>query len=614
MPVLTKINSWEKLLFGVPLLLLFLAIAIHLLLSIAFFWPSISGHSLIGTEDIRLFIWTFWHFETSFSKGSNVFFAPEIFAPIGISLSQTPLFPFQSLLYLILPSFLGVIGKITILQILSFFLTGPISFILVYKFSRSFLPSLAGSFIINFSAFHFEKAIHHLNYAMSLPFILLFFYHYYDALDSGFSRKKLVFLALSLLFVSLNEVTASIMLGFFIFLDILFRYVSASKKPISTLKNFGWFFISLFAGLFLYEFLISTSLPFWLAFIIPPLPFLFVSLFLILGFDDLLKRELSLRYFLFIGLISIPSIFYISFLLLQPAHSFHPSSILLTNIFYSTPYSYLVYPSSLQLISSFGIAPLASVSEGGLYLGILVFLFLFSSALSPASSQTEDYFRNFGLLSILISFPILPVQPLFPGLSLLRVPPRFILFATLFIGIFVAIFLKRLWDSKKVSSTLLLLIVLFLLFERLPNLNAFTFNQKVPAFYANLSESDPSSNASIFLYPNFNYFTLLNEVYYQTIHGKTLSYGVVSRPPTAGPDLYLFYNRQNSPSQVISFFRSYNYSYLVLQKTYCNDEKCYLGIMSPIPKENLGNITFTLDSALGDRIFEDDQIIVYSGK
>src|SRR5512143_212276 len=162
----------EKRLLGAPLGHLALCLAISGLMAGAFFYPAIAGfgHAMIGVEDMKLFVWLFWHYDNAFTKGTDPLSAPEIFYPSGISLARTSLIPMLTLAYHVLPAAWGVPGKITAIQLLTFLLGGVFSFALCYRFARSFVPAMAGSVAYNFSMFHLQAAIHHLNYASAMPF------------------------------------------------------------------------------------------------------------------------------------------------------------------------------------------------------------------------------------------------------------------------------------------------------------------------------------------------------------------------------------------------------------------------------------------------------------
>ncbi len=583
---------------GVPLDHFILALAITTIISIVIFLMPISefGTALLGAEDIHLFLWIFWHFEKSLDSIQSPFFADEIFYPEGVSLTLLPMFPFQSLIYWALPDWIGPFGKLTLLQVLSFILGGIFSFSLVHRFTKSFFPSLAGMIVFNFSVYHFEKAIHHLNYSMAFPFLALFFIYYFDAVEG--KKQNHIPLAISLLLIALNELTVAIMAGFIVFLDIFQRYLGGER--IFTTRNTLIFALSIISSLMAYEFLAWISAPAFLTYTVPSLFFLSASLLLILKKDRLIESERRFGHFRSMAIAAVPVLLYISFLAILPSYAFQPDSILVNTVLFSVPVEYLIIPSGFQSISGFfdGLSPM---SEGGVYIGVAVLILLVF-----AKTKEERYFRNLSLLAVLFSFPVIRLgesiifatpflaEPLFPLLPVLRVPPRFMLFAFLFLSIMAGLVAKRLLSSRK---QLLLLLLLVLIAERWPANGNFIFDASIPGFYSDLADDPPGK--TIFLYPNFDYNTLLREQYYQTIHHKRISYGILSRLPVDS-GLVRAYRED-----LYGLMRSYDY--VVVQKLACKGY-CFNGELHPI---SIANATHALDEKLGAPIFEDGSIIVY---
>jgi hypothetical protein len=116
--------------------------------------------------------------------------------------------------------FAGILGSITIIQLLSYLLGGIFSFALAYFFSKSFLPSVAASFAYNFSLLHFEGALTDPGYVMALAFIPLFFLSYFSVSRKP-DLKDITLLSGSLLLVGLGSVGLAGLCGFFVFLDML---------------------------------------------------------------------------------------------------------------------------------------------------------------------------------------------------------------------------------------------------------------------------------------------------------------------------------------------------------------------------------------------------------
>ncbi|MBI5046895.1 polyprenol monophosphomannose synthase [Candidatus Micrarchaeota archaeon] len=604
-----------------------LAFLLVSLLSVAIFYPALVsfGKVLYGTEDIRFFLWLFWHFENKLTAGQNPFFADEVFYPYGISLFATGTTPIQSFTYWLLPTSWGAFGKVTILQLISLVLGGVFSFSLIYRFTKSFAPSFIGSMIYNFSAYHFEKILHHLNYAMAFPFLALFFFFYFDFIDKR-KLSNIVALCLSLVLLALTELTVVMMAGFIVFLHIFYLYSKYLKVNLFTQSKVFLFGLGIVISILFHIILYLANAPAYLLYSIPSIPF-FCSCIAVAGLDNLVLAEKKFGYFLGLGISSIPVGIYLTLTFLSSSYLFPPDFVIRNLLLYSTPIQFLVFPSNLQWISLLGLfnsLPLSS--ETGVYLGIPVLLLFLLSFLYQGASEQEETFRLFSAISIIFSFPIVVVgsipilftiipQPLFPLLSVLRVSSRFIIFVLLFLSIVIGMLLKRL-ENVHLPKLTFLILALFLIAERWPTLNGFVFDDSVPQFYTNLTLD--SSNKSIFLYPNFNYYTLLEENYYQTIHNKNLSYGVVSRFPIVENDSLLFMYQTNfseiSPQNVSTIVKSGNYDYLVVQKTICSELQCFYDRFVPLPNTSLNNLIPALVKNFGLPIYEDEKIVVYSSR
>ncbi len=617
---------------GVPLRDFSAALALSIILSSIIFWPALSsfGNAMVGVEDIRLILWIFWHIDGSLADGGNPFHAGEIFHPYGISLSHTPLMPFQSLLYQLAPDSWGAFGKVTALQLLSYALGGAFSFALAYRFTKSFMPSLAGMVIFNFSIFHFEKAIHHLNYSMAFPFLALAFLFYFDFMENPKKRRgALLWFSASLLLLALNEITVAVMAGFIIFLDILARYMERSKKRVFTPGNTLLFASGLISSVFLHELLAALSAPPALIYTAPSAPFLLSCLFA-LGPGNAVRSESSQGLIRAMLLSSLPILAYIALLALMPSYPFQPEFLFSSLFMYGVPASYLIIPSDFQQISHTGLFQgLAAYSEMGLYLGLPLIAMILLSRFHGKAAPDESRMRDFGILCMLFSFPIIAlpllpqfmspflVTPAFPLLSVLRVPSRFMLFSLLFLSLMAAMLIRRLIGAGGMkANTLAALLILILLAERCPASGAFMFDSSVPAFFSGLAHE--AGDCALFIYPDISYFPGLNEMYYQTIHGRDMSFGIVSRQPSGGNALYSLYSH---PAHSIASInetlaksaqaeRDFGYGYVIVEKMGCLDE-CLYGTQKPMPENYSAALSNGLSALYGSPVYEDDSIAAY---
>ncbi|VVC03751.1 Uncharacterised protein [Candidatus Bilamarchaeum dharawalense] len=638
--------------FSIPHTEILLCLLITSLLTFFFFYPSIMsfGKVLVGAEDIKFGIWMLWHFEQSVQHGTNPLMANEVFYPYGISLTTTVLSPIHTLLYCLLPSSLGTYGRITILQVIPFILGGLFSFVLAYRFTKSFLPSMLASLVYNFSAFHFEKALHHLNYSMAMPWVALFFIFYFEMVYST-PKKRLNYLLLSFAFlmVAFSELTITIMLSFIVFLDIFSRYLDGASIKLWTPRNTIILALSVLLSFVLYESFAFFGISSILTYTVPSLLF-FGGCLLILGPKALIKTESKFKYFQMMVTIAVPVVLYLLFLFLQPSYPFYQDSIIVNIIRYAIPLDRFVLDFKLDIPALSQISFFEHIKNVWNYdaefpdlIGVLLtllflltgpFLFPLISAILPSASKEEIYFRNFSLLCIAFSFPIIKlgdsllfVTPfltpsLFPLMPVLRVPARFLLFALLFLSVLSALVLKRLLKTKNLkvilfSSALFLLVFI----QSMPNPERFIFQEKVPQFYLDLAKDE--SAKTIFIYPYANYYSLMNELYYQTFHGKPISLGLVSRFPDNGNDLFVAYNgsyfdnqsRDELAEKTTKIMNEFNYDYLVFDKVHClNPVACFFGDMTEYNSTVMDQIQPPLEQAFGKPIYEDDTILVYLPK
>ncbi len=616
-------------LLGVPAEQLALCFLITTALTAVFFLPALSdfGHVLLGKEDIQFFIWLFWHYGQSVAHGTDPLYAAEIYYPYGISLAATTITPFQGALYLLMPADWGVFGRITSLQLLAFVLGGLFSFALAYRFTSSFMPSLIGSFIFNFSAFHFEKALHHLNYSMAMPFVALFFLCYYDALAQRPKDRQHLWLALALLLVALNELTIAIMIGFIVFIDIFIRYARESGVNLVSVRNMLTVGGAIALSVIIFEISAAAQLPVLFAYIVPGTLFVAACLFIVLGRSNIISRETAGGFFTSMAVCAIPVLCYGALLALHGSYAFQPDSALTNALRYSVPIDFVLLPSQLEQVSHLGLFQgLQAASEtGGAYLGPVVILLLLSSWLLPKASDHERHARDLGAICLLFSFPLIVVGqdlvtvtpflagPLFPLLGFLRVQARFMMLALLFISIASALLSARLLTGRKNGTAMAAGLAMLVLAASWPALGSFAFDPHVPQFYTSISKSP--QDHPVFLYPDFNYWTLLEESYYQTIHGKSLSYGTLSRFPEGTNPLFSLYAEDNvTPGEVVPVVRSLGYDYVVVQKLSCTGYGCFNDDFTPIPAFRLDGIRAGMRKAFGNETYEDAAIIVYDAK
>ena len=615
---------------GVPLRALIIASLFAIVASAAMLYPALAdfGHSLVGTEDIKFFMWLFWHYENSLQQGTNPLFASEIFYPAGIWLSRTTIAPLPALLYLIMPQAWGAFGRITMIQLLSLVLGGILSFAFCYRLMKAagtegaMLPALLGSIMYNFSTFHLLSITHHLNYAMAIPFIPLFFIFYMDLRDKRRDAGTMAGLAASLFLISMGEITLALMLGLLVSIDIALTYMRHGAKTIGT-REIVILFISGLAALVLST-LLGLEPDLMVAdYVLPPAVFMASVVFLVMGADTALRAERELGLVRSLAIASIPVCAYMAFIFLLPSYPIQTDLALADSYLSSVPIQDLFIPTN---ISSLGILLHLGglqVSGMGVYAGYVAMSLIALSFLFKGAGAEEVRLRDLMLISLLFAFPIVVVgdqliagspffpQTLFPILSVLRVPSRFILFAMFFASGCICLAAGRLIQSGwKHARAAIVVLAILMLMEVWPDYSAYMFAQSVPAFYTSIASS--GEHPAIFLYPDIDYYGLLNEAYYQTIHGSPLSFGVVSRIPVPTDLRTRIYWDNATEDEIIGFVESSGFDYVVVQKTSCKtDADCFMGNYTSINQSRLMGIEGDMEQAFGKQVFEDDTMLAY---
>ncbi len=612
---------------GVPLRELLLFTVLTCGLAAIMFLPALSdfGSVLYGRGDIEFFTWLFWHYETALDEGKNPFFATEIFYPYGASLFATTITPLTAGIYLLLPDGWGAFGRITIIQMLSFILGGVFSFALAWRFTRGFLPSAIASVVFNFSAMHFEKVLQHLNYGMAMAFLPLLFLCYYALLEAPRDRKRMLAFSLAISALTLSELVAAVMAMFIIGIDVFRRYLAHAKIEPFTPRNAVIACAGSLFSLGLFEVSVAAGLPPLLIHVFPSAIFIAICVYFILGLGNLLSAEKRHGYAFSLAACSLPLVAYLGALALFQPYAVESESLLVNAFQFGVPVDFFFLPSGVQAISALGSLPAGS--ETAVFIGPVALALFVASFLGKAGSD-EKHARGMALTAILVSFPLIAVWRIalmatpfivghiFPLLGLLRVQSRFMMFAFLFLGLVAALASKRLAEGKgRLGTTLMLAILLLVTAERWPALENFRFDSSVPQFYQRLVSE--GGNQTIFLYPNMDYNALLREVYFQTLHGRAMSAGTLSRFPSGGNPLFSLYDANaTEPGDVAALAAGLGYDYAVVQKRTCSrrNYECLMGLTEGIEESDLAPLRRAMEQGFGPQAYEDDFRIIYSAK
>lgn len=532
--------------------------------------------------DTWAYIWSFWWFEKAFSDGSDPFSSQCIFYPNGIDFTQ--LTPFNEWTAFLLHPLFNQIVTWNILWFSGFVLGGYGTFLLCNHFLKKFFPSLIGGIIFSFSSYHTAHALGHLELITIswIPFFILF----------------------------------------------LFR-TSETHSKINPLL----------AGLFF--FLVSMSSWFYALFIFI---FALVFFFRIVLFS---KDTNVLPFFLRYSLIFVIGIFLSSPLLIPIFHSFQSNSSYVRPVseFYNNSLNSgnVLLPTSIQTIVSTFHFPIYNVSniEQMSYLGITASLFSIMAIIWFRNSNIL-FWTAIGSIFLVLSFGPelsifrihtgipLPQQFLYnfvPGWSFFRDPNRFIVMVSLSTAMLASYSISNISlkiNSKKFRIIFFSIVLFFILLE-FSTVPFPTTTELVPPVY-HLIKDDPTNNVVLETpIGGSGEVGLLSDPifdYYQTIHGKNMYGGYMTRVPidtqryvqTYFLNQFVWYDeqtdivKQNLKDVGISIFNYYDIGYVVVHKRIYWD-----WIQDFITNNFVPDITKKMKEILhgNNTFYEDKDLIVY---
>ncbi len=209
-PVLIKHDLW-------------LALGIYCLLTVIYFYPTLStlNTHLIGPpEDNIVGYWDIWWANDKVLQGGqSLTFTNFLFFPNGSSLYYVAWSFYNLLLTFPLRLLMGNVAAYNLIILHSFPLAGIGAFLLIKYLTRNSWLALLGGFLFAFSPFHFARAQHHFH-INTLQFVPFFVLYYIRAIREGTARN----LVLATLFFLLNALSDWNYL-FFASYFILFSYI-----------------------------------------------------------------------------------------------------------------------------------------------------------------------------------------------------------------------------------------------------------------------------------------------------------------------------------------------------------------------------------------------------
>ncbi len=140
-------------------------------------WPLItkfSTHYFADTGDGLQNVWNLWWVNKAVTElGKLPWHTEYLHYPFGISLVGHTLNPFNGFVAIPLLRALSLVQAHNVIVTGSFVLGGYTAFLLAYRLSRAYVPSLAAGYIFTFSSYHFAHAQGHLQ-LVSLEWLPLF--------------------------------------------------------------------------------------------------------------------------------------------------------------------------------------------------------------------------------------------------------------------------------------------------------------------------------------------------------------------------------------------------------------------------------------------------------
>jgi hypothetical protein len=160
---------------------------VYCLVFTVFTFPVIklfSSHFFADTRDGLQNVWNIWWVNKSVTELHQLPWHTHLLHyPYGISLLPQTLNPFNGFMAIPLLRIMSLEQVYNLIVIFSFIVGGLTAFLLAYRFTAAYWPSIVAGFIFTFSNFHFAHAQGHLQ-LVSLEWIPLFVLLWYSLLET----------------------------------------------------------------------------------------------------------------------------------------------------------------------------------------------------------------------------------------------------------------------------------------------------------------------------------------------------------------------------------------------------------------------------------------------
>ncbi|MHB8120313.1 MAG: hypothetical protein ACYDHX_16600, partial [Methanothrix sp.] len=537
----------------------YLILLVYTILSIIFTYPvAFSINKIPGGGDAWWFIWDFWSFKKAVINLSDPYYTMDIFHPTGVSLAFSEVSPFNAIISIPLQHLFGLIATYNIIWILTFILSGFGTYLLVKYLTTNTKAAFLSGLIFMFCPYHFAHALGHMNLTAIewIPFYVLFLIKM-----TRENKKTNAFYAA--FFLVLTAMTSNYYLVYMFSFTLLYiiYYGLVDKKLIN--KNFTK------------KFLIMT-----ISFVVVFSPFLYIML---------KEMLLSTSNYMYLGGFKEYSADLMAFFTPTIFHPIFKDLVSPINSqFTGNEAEYTVFAGYTVLFLS--LTAILKIKTKEIKFWALSAITFFILCLGPILHVFGV--TNFSLGGHFFDIP-LPYQILMhlPVFSMARVPSRWDVLVMLSLAIlagyglnYIFCIIKSKSPAKSGRESIIFIVISCLILFEFLSVPFLMVSAEVPAIYKQLAAE--TDDYAILEVPGS---AAANYMYFQTIHGKKLVNGYVSRAPDYAlkfmsiPLISDLISPSNTPimediikqnqkglSSILSY---YNIKYIIIHNEYISDKE-----------------------------------------
>ena len=540
-------------------------LALYSILSILFTYPvAFSINKIPGKGDVFWFLWDFWSFKRAALNLSNPYYTMDIFYPTGVSLAFSDVSPFDAIISIPLQQLFGLIAAYNMVWILTFILSGFGIYLLAKYLINDTKAAILSGLIFMFSPYHFAHALGHMNLITTewIPLYILFLIK----MTREGTKTNAIYAAIFLVLTAMSS--NYYLLYMFSFTSMYLIYYLLVDR-------------SLMSKDFMKRFSIMTA-----SFLVCFSPFLYIML------KEMLLSKSSYMYQGGFEEFSADLMAFFTPTIFHPVFKDLVSPI--NSQFTGGGIEFTVFAGyTVLLLSVIAIWKIRTKEIKFWAISTIIFFILCLGPYLTVNGVADFSFSGYNF-KIPLPYIILMHIPVF---SIARAPSRWDVLVMLSLAILAGYGLnyisckarnRSLFKSNK-ENIIFIIISCLILFEFL----AVPFpmsSAEVPAFYKQLAlETD---DYAILEVPGF---AAANYMYFQTIHGKKLVNGYVSRTPnyalefaSRAPLISNIISRSDAPimeditkkdvikqnrTELMSILSSYNIKYIIIHKTYLSDNE-----------------------------------------